>query len=82
MQKLLLKTLFVVLVISTAYSVQKVVGAEQDQSGKELQSSEDLFSSKLTGDWGGERTKLADNGITLDIDMIQTFQGVLDGGLE
>ncbi|MFC1677978.1 carbohydrate porin [Planctomycetota bacterium] len=82
MQKLLLKTLLVVLVISTTVSFQEVLGAEQDQSDKELQSSGNLFNSKLTGDWYGQRTKLANDGITLDIDMIQTFQGVLDGGLE
>ncbi|MHC4124104.1 MAG: carbohydrate porin [Planctomycetota bacterium] len=82
MQKFCFKILLAVFIISTAFSVQKVLGAEKDQSGKELQSSEDLFNSKLTGDWYGERTKLADNGITLDIDMIQTFQGVLDGGIE
>jgi porin len=35
---------------------------------------------KLTGDWGGARTELADNGITLDIDMLHTWQGVVSGG--
>ena len=82
MQEFLLRMLLIVLVISIAISVQEVFGAEQEQSSKELQSSKNLFSSKLTGDWYGERTKLADNGITLDIDMIQTYRGVLDGGLE
>lgn len=36
--------------------------------------------AKLTGDWDGDRTKLAQNGITVDVDMIQTFQGVTRGG--
>jgi porin len=40
----------------------------------------DFNSTKLTGDWGGERTKLAENGITIDIDAVQSYQGVLDGG--
>ena len=35
--------------------------------------------SKLTSDWGGERTKLAEKGITLDISSFQTFQGVGGG---
>jgi porin len=38
------------------------------------------FNSKLTGDWGGARTKLAEKGITLDIDVLQSYQGILNGG--
>jgi len=34
------------------------------------------------GDWYGERTKLADNGITFNMDLVQTWQGVLDGGTD
>jgi porin len=40
----------------------------------------DFNSTKLTGDWGGERTKLAEKGITFDIVGTQSYQGVLDGG--
>ncbi len=36
----------------------------------------------LTGDWQGQRRKLADKGITIDIDVIQFYQGVLDGGTD
>ncbi|MHC4753386.1 MAG: hypothetical protein ACYTFW_26420 [Planctomycetota bacterium] len=42
----------------------------------------DFNRSKLTGDWGGERTKLAESGITIDIDATQSYQGVVDGGVE
>jgi len=42
----------------------------------------DFNQSRLTGDWGGLRNKLADDGITIDIDVLQSFQGILDGGLE
>ena len=34
----------------------------------------------LTGDWGGLRTDLIDKGIRVDIDLIQTYQGVVEGG--
>lgn len=34
----------------------------------------------LTGDWGGWRTKLADRGITLNVDLLQEYFGVVDGG--
>ena len=40
----------------------------------------DFSSNKLTGDWGGERTKLAEKGVTINIDNVQSYQGVLDGG--
>ena len=42
----------------------------------------DLNRSRLTGDWGGERSKLIENGITVEIDSLQSFQGVVDGGVE
>jgi len=35
----------------------------------------------LTGDWGGARDTLAQKGITFDLDVTQTFQSVLGGGL-
>jgi len=42
---------------------------------------QDFNSTKLTGDWGGARTKLAEKGVTLDIDVLQSYQGVLNGGI-
>ena len=62
MQKHYLKMLLVLLIISTACSVHPVFSAESIR--------EDMFSSKLTRDWDGERIKLAENGITIDIDML------------
>jgi porin len=44
------------------------------------EAAPDFNSTKLTGDWGGERTKLAEKGITLDIDMMQEYQGIVNGG--
>ncbi len=44
------------------------------------EAAPDFSGTKLTGDWWGERTKLADKGITIDIDSVQSYQGVLDGG--
>lgn len=40
-----------------------------------------LDRSKLTGDWGGFRSRLAQNGVTLDADVTQFYQGVTSGGL-
>jgi len=36
--------------------------------------------SALTGDWSGQRTDLADNGITVSVDNITTYQNIIDGG--
>jgi len=36
----------------------------------------------LTGDWGGARSDLADKGIRLNLDWVQTVQGVVSGGAD
>jgi porin len=42
----------------------------------------DLWSRRyLTGDWGGWRTTLAERGVTLNVDMVQAWRGVIDGGI-
>lgn len=33
----------------------------------------------LSGDWWGRRTKLADTGVTFDIDLLQVYQNIVDG---
>jgi porin len=38
--------------------------------------------TKLTGDWFGSRTKMANNGVQLDMDNVHTFQSVSGGGLD
>jgi porin len=44
--------------------------------------SGDLWSRPaLTGDWGGLRNTLATKGINLDVDLVQSLQGVNSGGL-
>ena len=36
---------------------------------------------RLTGDWGGFRDAAAKHGVTLDVDWLQTLQGVVSGGV-
>ena len=36
--------------------------------------------SGLTGDWGGERSLLYNNGLDININLIQYYQGVVSGG--
>jgi porin len=41
----------------------------------------DLWSrATLTGDWGGLRTRLAEKGVTLNLDFLSIPQGVVSGG--
>ena len=43
----------------------------------------DLWNrSRLTGDWGGRRTDLANKGVQVDVDWTQYVQGIADGGLD
>ena len=39
-----------------------------------------LQRSHLAGDFGGARTDLANKGVQLNADWVQTLQGVVDGG--
>lgn len=36
--------------------------------------------SRMTGDWGGARSELAENGVTFDLYATQFYQGVTSGG--
>ena len=35
---------------------------------------------RLTGSWGGLRDELGKKGVVLDVDLLQTLQGVASGG--
>ena len=39
------------------------------------------FSDKITGDWGGDRLELAENGVLINFETVYTYQNVLDGGV-
>ena len=41
-----------------------------------------LSRPRLSGDWGGHRQSLADRGVQLEVDFVQTLQGVVDGGID
>ncbi len=43
-------------------------------------SGDFLSRSTMTGDWGGVRNLLLSKGVTLDMTLTQTEQGVVDGG--
>ena len=39
-------------------------------------------TTPLTGDWCGNRTCLAENGVTFDLDVAHFYHGVSSGGVE
>jgi porin len=44
-------------------------------------SANDFWTrDKLSGDWGGLRTKMADHGVEMDFRLTQFYQGVTNGG--
>ena len=84
--------LFIVVCIALLVTTAGIVKAETQASGQNSVSSTgtepaapnpyagDIWHrSKLTGDWGGQRTKLAEEGITFDMASMQTYQGVAGG---
>ena len=40
-----------------------------------------VFDASLTGEWGGVRSRMAEKGLTVDLNGIYSFQGVAGGGL-
>jgi carbohydrate-selective porin OprB len=60
-----------------ALGVGEAIGGESS-----VVEGPDLNRSRLTGDWDGSRAKLIENGITVEIDALQSYQGVVDGGVE
>ena len=51
-----------------------------DKASEKPYSGDFLTRSTLTGDWGGYRNDLAKKGVTFDINVTQTEQGVVGGG--
>ena len=52
----------------------------QDTSPKDPYSGDLLSRSTLTGDWGGFRNEWAAKGVTIDMNITQIGQGVVNGG--
>ncbi len=64
-----------------AYAEESAAKAEPASIWPQPDYTGDLWSRRhLTGDWGGLRTTLAEHGVTLSVDLLQTYQAVVDGG--
>lgn len=42
-------------------------------------ADETLFADRLTSDWGGARTRMAERGLTADLDWTNYYQGLMSG---
>ena len=59
-----------------------IVGLASAATAQGLFDGDCRCAETLTGDWCGNRTCLADNGITFDLDVVHYYQGVTSGGVE
>jgi len=89
-----MKTIHVVLLSVAFFVVQRCLAqgagasaadkpapeATQTKPATTFQTGDWLHWQKMTGDWGGVRSSLADAGITFDIDVTQILQGNAHGG--
>ena len=80
------KVIVALVILFVSVAIPLGAFAESDPDEWAGYQPEDMYDPEeftgLTGDWFGQRRKLADNGITLDIDVMQAFQGVVDGGTD
>jgi len=80
----IVKTTWIVVLLMTVMAMAQDATEEtetQPQAATNaFQSGDWLQWQKMTGDWGGVRTDLADIGITFDMDITQIVQGNAHGG--
>src|SRR4030095_10241499 len=69
----------VTIIFLLGISLSARVGA-QDTTSKDPYSGDLLSRSTLTGDWGGFRNEWAQKGVTIDLNITQIGQGVVNGG--
>jgi porin len=78
------------ILISAALSVPAAIHAQDSQTTPPTPAAQSAQKpattlwkrERLTGDWGGYRTRWKDRGVDLDFDVVQFDQGVAKGGVE
>src|SRR5262249_1676895 len=71
------------IIIAAIFLIAISLGAQvwaQDTTPKDPYSGDLLTRSTLTGDWGGLRNEWATKGVTIDLNVTQIGQGVVNGG--
>jgi porin len=64
----------------TEHAVAQHAETPETSLGTGLLTGPRWSAQPLTGDWFGVRSRLAESGLTFGINVVDTFQGVLDGG--
>ena len=72
-------TIIIAAIFLIAISLGAPVRA-QDTSSKDPYAGDIWSRSTLTGDWGGFRNEWAEKGVTIDLNVTQIGQGVVNGG--
>jgi len=65
---------------AVAFLAAASVAVAEEPARADPYSGDFLDRSTLTGDCGGSRNDLADKGVKFDANVVQTYQGVVDGG--
>src|SRR5215472_15137390 len=71
------------IIIAAIFLIGMSLGATvraQDTSSKDPYAGDIWSRSTLTGDWGGFRNEWAQKGVTIDLNITQIGQGVVNGG--
>lgn len=69
-----------ILIASTCLAVG-VLWAGSSPPAPSTEADEPSLDLGLTGDWGGTRARLAESGLSIDLNGIYSYQGVARGGL-
>jgi porin len=69
-----------ILVILGVVALLGPASASAQIPGPETYAGDFWTRPRLTGVWGGFRDQLGTRGVTLDVDGLQTYQGVMTGG--
>ena len=80
MRRTPIRGLLLVLAILPLFLAPAVVSAQIP--APETYAGDFWTRPRLTGDWGGFRDQMAKRGVALDVDWLQTLQGVISGGKE
>ncbi len=86
MSKFILSLFLSVLVVPASFGQSPISSDDSpstvettDESGYAPADTDFLSRSTLTGDWGGARANLADNGVSVDLRYTSFYQGLVSG---
>ena len=69
------------ILIASTYLLASVLWAGSSPPTPSTVADEPSSDLGLTGDWGGTRARMAESGLSIDLNGIYSYQGVARGGL-